>query len=199
MAMHSGPCSLIRFYAATHIGAATQNFYKVENALVLSGATKKDGAGSGTGGSQQRIPVPEGSGLGLDLMKTGSARISRAVTRGGRDVAFVGAVRYILCTSEENHGTTTVCEILLAAGIGRAYVHCAGTVCARLGLARARYPLAPAEGCRRVLYAYARLRCHARGVLLTPASDQDRAKQEMERHPGHFARSVRTDPDSAGR
>ena len=31
-------------------------------------------------------------------------------------------------------------------------------------------------------------------VLLTPASDQDRAKQEMERHPGHFARSVRTDP-----
>jgi predicted TIM-barrel fold metal-dependent hydrolase len=31
-------------------------------------------------------------------------------------------------------------------------------------------------------------------VLLTPATDQDRAKQEMERRPGRFARSVRTDP-----
>ena len=41
MGMHSGPCSLIRFYASMHLGAATQNFFKVENALVLSGATKK--------------------------------------------------------------------------------------------------------------------------------------------------------------
>jgi predicted TIM-barrel fold metal-dependent hydrolase len=31
-------------------------------------------------------------------------------------------------------------------------------------------------------------------VLLTSASDQDKAKQEMERRPGRFARSVRTDP-----
>ena len=31
-------------------------------------------------------------------------------------------------------------------------------------------------------------------ILLTPATDQERAKQEMERHPGRFARSVRTDP-----
>jgi Predicted metal-dependent hydrolase of the TIM-barrel fold len=31
-------------------------------------------------------------------------------------------------------------------------------------------------------------------VLLTSAGDQDRAKQEMERRPGRFARSVRTDP-----
>jgi uncharacterized protein len=31
-------------------------------------------------------------------------------------------------------------------------------------------------------------------VLLTPAADQDRAKAEMERRPGHFVRSVRTDP-----
>lgn len=34
-------------------------------------------------------------------------------------------------------------------------------------------------------------------VLLTPATDQDRAKQEMERRPGRFARSVRTDPTAA--
>jgi predicted TIM-barrel fold metal-dependent hydrolase len=31
-------------------------------------------------------------------------------------------------------------------------------------------------------------------ILLTPATDQDRAKQMMERRPGRFARSVRTDP-----
>ncbi len=31
-------------------------------------------------------------------------------------------------------------------------------------------------------------------ILLTAASDQDKAKQEMERRPGRFARSVRTDP-----
>jgi uncharacterized protein len=31
-------------------------------------------------------------------------------------------------------------------------------------------------------------------ILLTPATEEDRAKQEMERRPGRFARSVRTDP-----
>jgi predicted TIM-barrel fold metal-dependent hydrolase len=31
-------------------------------------------------------------------------------------------------------------------------------------------------------------------VLLTPAPDQERAKVGMDRHPGHFVRSVRTDP-----
>jgi predicted TIM-barrel fold metal-dependent hydrolase len=34
-------------------------------------------------------------------------------------------------------------------------------------------------------------------VLLTPAPDQDRAKAEMERRPGHFVRSVRCDPSQA--
>src|SRR6186713_979578 len=33
-------------------------------------------------------------------------------------------------------------------------------------------------------------------VLLTPASYQDRAKQEMNRRPGRFTRSVRTDPSA---
>ena len=41
MGMHTGPCSLIRFYASMHIGAATQNFFKVQKPWVLSGATKK--------------------------------------------------------------------------------------------------------------------------------------------------------------
>jgi predicted TIM-barrel fold metal-dependent hydrolase len=34
-------------------------------------------------------------------------------------------------------------------------------------------------------------------VLLTPAADQDRAKAQMEKRPGHFVRSVRTDPTQA--
>ena len=36
-----------------------------------------------------------------------------------------------------------------------------------------------------------------KAVLLTPATGQDRAKAEMERRPGHFVRSVRTDPSQA--
>jgi len=38
---------------------------------------------------------------------------------------------------------------------------------------------------------------YTKAVLLTPAADQDRAKAEMERRPGHFVRSVRTDPSQA--
>ncbi len=34
-------------------------------------------------------------------------------------------------------------------------------------------------------------------VLLTRASDEDKAKQEMSKRPGHFARSVATDPSQA--
>jgi len=36
-----------------------------------------------------------------------------------------------------------------------------------------------------------------KAVLLTPATGQDRAKAEMERRPGHFVRSVGTDPSHA--
>src|SRR5689334_19376689 len=35
-------------------------------------------------------------------------------------------------------------------------------------------------------------------VLLTRAADEERAKAEMERRPGHFVRSVSTDPAPAG-
>src|SRR5690349_13971645 len=34
-------------------------------------------------------------------------------------------------------------------------------------------------------------------VLLTRAQDEERAKAEMERRPGHFVRSVSTDPSAA--
>src|SRR2546429_660584 len=33
MSMHSGPCSLIRFYASAHLSGAIQNFFKIENVL----------------------------------------------------------------------------------------------------------------------------------------------------------------------
>ena len=85
---------------------------------------------------------------------------------------------------------------LLAAGIAAPRPF-AGTVCARLG-----WP---------VLDTHLHLRrdadacfTHMQGcgvthaVLLTPASDQDRAKQEMERYRVQFARSVRTDPTLLG-
>jgi predicted TIM-barrel fold metal-dependent hydrolase len=39
--------------------------------------------------------------------------------------------------------------------------------------------------------------CHGADLSLTPAADQERAKAEMERRPGHFVRSVRTDPAQA--
>src|SRR5256885_786616 len=68
MGMHSGPCSLIRFYASMHIGAATQNFFKVENALgAFRGNKEKMAQGPEPMVRKSVFPVPEGPGLGLDL------------------------------------------------------------------------------------------------------------------------------------
>jgi L-alanine-DL-glutamate epimerase-like enolase superfamily enzyme len=68
MGLHSGPCSLIRFYASMHLGAATQNFFKVENALgALRGHKEKMAQGPEPAVRAGVFPVPEGPGLGLDL------------------------------------------------------------------------------------------------------------------------------------
>ena len=80
---------------------------------------------------------------------------------------------------------------LLGAGIVAPYVHAQS---------------APVWGCP-VLDTHLHLRkdsdacfTHMQGcgvtnaILLTPATEEDRAKQEMDRRPGRFARSVRTDP-----
>jgi L-alanine-DL-glutamate epimerase-like enolase superfamily enzyme len=68
MGMHSGPCSLIRFYASMHMGAATQNFFKVENALGPFRGNKQDMAeGPKPAVRKSVFPVPEGPGLGLEL------------------------------------------------------------------------------------------------------------------------------------
>jgi L-alanine-DL-glutamate epimerase-like enolase superfamily enzyme len=68
MGMHSGPCSLIRFYASMHLGAATQDFFKVENALgAFRGHKEKMAQGPEPVVRNSVFPVPEGPGLGLDL------------------------------------------------------------------------------------------------------------------------------------
>jgi L-alanine-DL-glutamate epimerase-like enolase superfamily enzyme len=41
MGMHSGPCSLIRFYASMHMGAATQNFSRWKMLWAPSAATRR--------------------------------------------------------------------------------------------------------------------------------------------------------------
>jgi L-alanine-DL-glutamate epimerase-like enolase superfamily enzyme len=66
--LHSGPCSLIRFYASMHLGAAIQNFFKVENALgAFRGNKEKMAQGREPVVRKSLFPVPEGPGLGLDL------------------------------------------------------------------------------------------------------------------------------------
>ena len=68
MGMHSGPCSLIRFYASMHIGAAVQNFFKVENALgAFRGNKEKMAQGPEPAVRKSVFPVPESPGLGLEL------------------------------------------------------------------------------------------------------------------------------------
>jgi hypothetical protein len=62
------PCSLIRFYASMHMGAATQNFFKVENASgAFSGNKEKMAQGPEPAVRKSMFPVPGGPGLGLDL------------------------------------------------------------------------------------------------------------------------------------
>lgn len=66
--LHSGPCSLIRFYASMHLGAAIQNFYKVENALgAFRGFKEKMAQGAEPAVRKSVFPVPEGPGLGLEM------------------------------------------------------------------------------------------------------------------------------------
>ncbi len=66
--LHSGPCSLIRFYASMHLGAAIENFFKVENVLgEFRGFKEKMAQGKEPAVRKSTFPVPEGPGLGLDM------------------------------------------------------------------------------------------------------------------------------------
>jgi L-alanine-DL-glutamate epimerase-like enolase superfamily enzyme len=65
---HSGPCSLIQFYAATHLAAATPNLFKVENVLGAFRGNKENMAqGPKPVIRDGKFPVPEGPGLGLEI------------------------------------------------------------------------------------------------------------------------------------
>jgi len=83
MGMHSGPCSLIRFYASMHMGAATQNFFKVANVLGAFRGNKKMAQGPEPAVRKSMFPVPEGPGLGLDLNEDWLRAHVAAETRGG--------------------------------------------------------------------------------------------------------------------
>ena len=66
--MHSGPCSLIRFYASVHLAGAIQNFFKIENVLgEFRGFKEKMAAGKPPEVRKSVMQFPEGPGLGLEI------------------------------------------------------------------------------------------------------------------------------------
>jgi galactonate dehydratase len=66
--MHSGPSTLVRFYASMHLGASIQNFFKVENMLgPFRGNKEKMAQGQEPVVRNSVFPVPEGPGLGLEI------------------------------------------------------------------------------------------------------------------------------------
>ena len=65
---HSGPSSLIQFYAAMHLASATSNLFKVENVLGDFRGNKENMAqGVKPALRKGKFPVPEGPGLGLEI------------------------------------------------------------------------------------------------------------------------------------
>jgi L-alanine-DL-glutamate epimerase-like enolase superfamily enzyme len=69
IACHSGPCSLVRFYASLHLAGAIQNFFRVENVLGEFRGFKEKMALHGTEPvvRNSQVALPAGHGLGLQL------------------------------------------------------------------------------------------------------------------------------------
>ncbi len=67
--LHSGPCSLIRFYAAVHLGGAIENFFRIENALGEFRGFKEKMALPGREPviRNSAMALPSGPGLGLEI------------------------------------------------------------------------------------------------------------------------------------
>ena len=67
--LHSGPCSLIRFYASVHLSGAIQNFFKIENVLGEHRGFKEKMAAAGKEPVIRNsvMQFPEGPGLGLEM------------------------------------------------------------------------------------------------------------------------------------
>ena len=57
VALHSGPASLIRFYASVHLAGAIQNFFKIENVLGEAGAKGENGSRQRAGDQEERHAV----------------------------------------------------------------------------------------------------------------------------------------------
>jgi len=65
---HSGPSSLIQFYAAMHVASATSNLFKVENVLgAFRGYKENMAQGTKPALHNGKFLVPEGPGLGLEI------------------------------------------------------------------------------------------------------------------------------------
>jgi L-alanine-DL-glutamate epimerase-like enolase superfamily enzyme len=68
VALHSGPASLIRFYASVHLSGAIQNFFKIENILGVHGGFKEKMAAANEPVIRKSVmQYPEGPGLGLEI------------------------------------------------------------------------------------------------------------------------------------
>jgi L-alanine-DL-glutamate epimerase-like enolase superfamily enzyme len=65
---HTGPTSLIQFYAAMHVASATSNLFKVENGLgAFRGFHENMAVGVKPALHNGKFSVPEGPGLGLEI------------------------------------------------------------------------------------------------------------------------------------
>ena len=65
--LHSGPSSLIRFYASAHLSGAIQNFFKIENVLGEFRGLKEKMAAKEPVIRKSVMQFPEGPGLGLEI------------------------------------------------------------------------------------------------------------------------------------
>ena len=68
MALHIGPASLVRFFAAAHIGGAVQNLFRIENLIgEYRGFKEKMAAGPEPVVRNGLFALPQGPGLGLSI------------------------------------------------------------------------------------------------------------------------------------
>ncbi len=66
--LHSGPCSLVRFYASVHLSGAIENFFKIEDALGDGrGSKEKMALGAEPMIRNGVMQFPKGPGLGLEI------------------------------------------------------------------------------------------------------------------------------------
>jgi L-alanine-DL-glutamate epimerase-like enolase superfamily enzyme len=66
--LHSGPCSLVRFYTSVHLAGAIDNFFKIENALgAFRGYKEKMAVGQEPAVRNGVMQFPQGPGLGLTI------------------------------------------------------------------------------------------------------------------------------------